>query len=213
MRASLCSLIGLLHTCRGVQEQPGENSVVWQGFLWHLTSWGHLLLQARRQPRTGCRHWKCQKMGKPILETLAACFWGTQVEQSPNKSLSLGPTQQQSSHSMQKQRRSWSFTTPLEDVHRAVTSPVHRAVTNPVPSQSELQLLHRELCCEMLSSAVSLGKTPCLLKVLELFHDWDCLYCWERSSCLILLSSRLLSAEMAMFTSDIFCLGFGPRDR
>lgn len=31
---------------------------------------------------------------------------------------------------------------------------VHGAVTDPVPSQSALQLLHRELCCETLSSAV-----------------------------------------------------------
>lgn len=43
-----------------------------------------------------------------------------------------------------------------------------RAVTNPVPSESELQLLHRQLCCAMLSSALLLGKMPCLLKVLEL---------------------------------------------
>lgn len=64
--------------------------------------------------------------------------------------------------------------TPVKDVHRAVT--------NLVPSHSELQLLHRELWCEALSSVVLLGKMPSLLKVLELFNDLDCLYCWEVSS-------------------------------
>lgn len=52
--------------------------------------------------------------------------------------------------------------TPVKDVHRAVTS--------PVPSQSELQLLHRELWYEIPSPAVLLGKMPRLLKVLELFN-------------------------------------------
>lgn len=83
----------------------------------------------------------------------------------------------------------------------------HRAVANPVPSQSELEWLYSESWCEMLSDTVLLSKNLCLLKVLGLFHHLNCTYCWERISCLILVSNNSLSPclTLALCTPDIFC--------